>query len=213
MNNTTYSSRFMNFTQLYDSILSWSTSLRMHSYSCSHCITNYGVPLFPLMSGGPQQWYSYRNPVRIIVTLRTTGPSLSLAAYVGFSRRLTAAVFDFVRQRVTLPFVAEMHALMMACNLIADRQGDTNKYLVCTDSLTASQGLRTYGPAKPLYASTTNSPSPSTFTWNWHYCVVDTESHGYIGERTCGPSSKERLFGDSRIHLLPVYRLVSGFRI
>ena len=75
-----------------------------------------------------------------------------------------------------------------------------------------SSGSAAYGPAKPLYASATSPPSPSTFTWTRHYCVVDIESHGYSMERICGPSSKERLLGDPRIHLLPLYRLVTVYK-
>ena len=43
--------------------------------------------IFSLMSSGPLQWYPYRNPARNLVTIKTTGSSLSLAACVSIPRR------------------------------------------------------------------------------------------------------------------------------
>ena len=62
-----------------------------------------------------------------------------------------AAVFGLDIQRATpisvaSVYTAEMHALMMACNLIAYHQRDNNKYFICTDSLSAAQGLWTMDP-------------------------------------------------------------------
>lgn len=63
-----------------------------------------------------------------------------------------AAVFGQRTRQTTLPkvasvYTAEMQALMLACDLIAEDQDHAiGKYLICTDSLSAAQGLLTMDP-------------------------------------------------------------------
>ena len=67
-----------------------------------------------------------------------------------------AALFGNTKRQISLPkeasvYTAELHALQMACHLIHEHPSNTNNsYIICTDSLSAVQGLHTLTPRNHL---------------------------------------------------------------
>ena len=68
-----------------------------------------------------------------------------------------AAVYGIVTRSVSLPkvasvYTAEMKAMLLACNIIRDdnRNRNTTQYLICSDSLSAIQGLSNIDPKNHL---------------------------------------------------------------
>lgn len=66
-----------------------------------------------------------------------------------------AAVFGNTSRTASLTsdasvYSAELHALIMACHIIHQQNHKTKNYLICTDSLSATQGLNTLKPSNLL---------------------------------------------------------------